>query len=205
MHRLTAPGGRKTDPWTLSYPNPEGQAATTRLTTCVECINSIIDEQLLDEDKIGLLAFSHRVHNELELRAKAGNEQTIKDAVSGLRTRGRTAFYKAIKVAVEQMQARGAEEPKWIVALTDGRDTDSHKGDLDTAVRALEDTAELNLALITLGNDVDMAAINRMREAAQNGAHPNMGIHVEANNLQAVKRAFGEIAKEMAAPTSGAV
>ena len=51
---------KKRDPgFMIDYPSPEGQKATTRLTTCVDCIRGIIADQLEDDDRIGLISFSH--------------------------------------------------------------------------------------------------------------------------------------------------
>ena len=100
---------------------------------------------------------------------------------------------------------RKPEEAKWIVALTDGADTDSAETDMSQALRGLEDSQELNPALITLGTEIDQGAINELQTAAQQGSYPCVGMHVEATDLNAVKKAFEDIAKEMVAPSSGAV
>ena len=119
-----------------------------------------------------------------------------------------TAFYKGVREAIEDMRRRPADESKWIVALTDGKDTDSDRSDRNAAANSLLVTPELNLALITLGEEANQPAnkqgLDELIHAAQNGSHPNVGMLVPATDLEAVKAAFEQIAAEMVAPSGGA-
>lgn len=73
-----------------------GLPVTTRLTTSTDCINSIIDNQLKDEDQVGLISFATDIKTELALTEKKGKAATLHGAVNRLKTRGKTMCYGAI-------------------------------------------------------------------------------------------------------------
>lgn len=105
--------------------------------------------------------------------------------------------------ACETLRAHRNDGPKWVVALTDGADTNSKPNDITKAEAVLRDTPNLNLALITLGDEVDMAVVNRLKNAAIGGSEPNTGLHMAADNLETVIKAFEAVAETMVS-TAGA-
>jgi len=205
LHRMTVPPGSDSSKTSTSYPSLAGQSATTRLTTCIECIKDIAKGTLEADDNIGLISFADDVRIDLDLtrRGNPGDPSytEIVGKVEGLRTRGRTAFYNAVKTACAKI--KGRTEDRWVIALTDGADTNSAVGAVPEAERILKETPGLNLALITLGGEVDQEKINKLKAAAEAGG--NNGMHVQADDLHAVRAAFENIANEMITPMVGAM
>ena len=126
----------------------------------------------------------------------------------------RTHFYSAVKRAVELLKGPDHEsECKWIVALTDGADTcdaELRERDKEAAMAGLRDTDDLNLAVITLGEEVNrpehLTGIEHLvASATKGGREPDAGIRVGANDLQQVEEAFRKIAEQMVAPSGGAM
>ena len=86
--------------------------------------------------------------------------------VDALKTRGKTAYYKAILAAVQKIAMCPPDTPKWIIALTDGADTEGGEAEVKETIALLEKTPNLNLALITMGSDADAAVLARLADAA---------------------------------------
>lgn len=88
--------------------------------------------------------------------------------------------------------------------MTDGADTSSAPADLNEAVTVLQ-RSDINLAVITLGNEVDRGKVSKLIEATKQGAEPSEGMHISANDLDAVRQAFASIAETIAESSKGAV
>ena len=204
MHRgRTDVSGSNSQMYTLNYVDPLEVRSQTRLQTSIECINTIIQQQLKDEDLIGLMTFATDVRTEFEPIVKQRNERMMLEKVAAMRTRGKTACYSAIRQAAQKLKVMPADTSKWVVALTDGKDTNSSPNDVSQAAELFKRTEGLNFALISLGNEVNTATINQMVSAANDGE--NTGMLVSAQNMEDVKKAFDEIADAIMAPTAGAM
>ena len=189
---------------TINYQNPLTVHAQTRLQTSIDCIKNIIKDELNDDDKIGLMTFATDVRTEFEPMAKGQSLGHMLGQVDRMKTRGKTACYKAIRQAAEKLKNRpnAAEESKWVVVLTDGKDTSSDASDVPAAVELFKNTDDLNFALISLGNEVDVSTVNRIVSGAQQ--RDNTGMLVSANSMDDVRKAFADIAETMLAPSAGA-
>ena len=110
----------------------------------------------------------------------------------------------AIRQAAVKLKNRpnAADESKWVVALTDGKDTSSQSSDVPRAAELFKNTEGLNFALISIGNEVDVSTVTRIVNGAQQGE--NTGMLVSANSMDDVKQAFADIAETMLAPSAGA-
>ena len=139
---------------------------------------------------------------EFALTPKEDNEAMMSSKVREMRTRGRTACYKAIHEAAAQLKVLSEDTSKWVVALTDGKDTESADSDVTRASELFKGTEGLNFALISLGNEVDRNKVDRMVNAAKQGG--NTGMLVPAQDMAQVKQAFEEIASAIMAPAVGA-
>ena len=204
MHEgRTDQAGSNSRRFQLDYVDPLRVRSQTRLQTATECISTIIREQLKDEDQIGLMTFATDVVTDFQPMVKRGNEAFMVNKVNSMRTRGRTACYSAIRQAAERLRTMDPDISKWVVALTDGKDTDSNSGDVSQAAQLFKTTENLNFAMISLGNEVDVPKVNQMVTAAEQGS--NKGMLVPAHNMNDVKQAFEDIAKSMTAPTAGAM
>ena len=92
-------------------------------------------------DRAGLISFADDVRTEFPLSEvgdgmHSAQRKPMIAKVAGMRTRGMTAFYAAVKTGALTLSAQLKTEPytpKWLVALTDGADMDS-KSKLEDAV-----------------------------------------------------------------------
>ena len=120
------------------------------------------------------------------------------NSVNNMRCRGLTAFYEAVAVGAARLNKELAGEPdtpKWLVALTDGADNKSSAGAAKRAIELLSSTPNLNLALITVGTDMDMKVTKKFLNAAEKAGNTSM--LVKASNQQQISEAFATVAQAM--------
>lgn len=103
-------------------------------------------------------------------------------------------------------KASWPQVPKWVVALTDGRDTSSRGGDFDKAVETLRVTNQLNLALITVGQEANersvVSQLQQLVDAAKSlsaNGEAGQGMRINAGNLEEIEKAFAKVAEVMVA------
>ena len=98
---------------------------------------------------------------------------------------------------------------RWLVVLTDGKDTTSKEGDQNTATANFL-KEEVNLALITLGEEYEKDVVEQWKDAIKKRIAPNDVsdgfIHVKAdpNDTIAIKEAFEQVFEKISEATSGA-
>ena len=208
MHRgCTDQANHNSHHFHVDYVDPLSVQKQTRLQTTIDCICSIIKDQLKDEDQVGLMTFATDVQTDVPLTQKQGREAELLQKVKAMRTRGKTKFYGAVSEAANALAGKDPNIPKWIVALTDGKDTESEKPGcpnyLQQAADAFGSTTNLNFALISLGDEVERHKVNKIVEGCQR--KDNKGMVVNANSIDEVKTAFEQIAEEIAVPSGGAM
>ena len=146
---------------------------------------------------MGLITFADDVREEFKLdTVKPG----MVDKVKGLRTRGMTAFYSAVLKGALDLEEQLAAEPtlpKWLVALTDGADNKSNRNDRLEIPKVLKRIPGINLALITVGNDVDIKTCNTFLEAVTDAGGTAM--LVKATDAASIAAAFQNVAEAMSA------
>ena len=173
-----------------------------RLPTCRTSLRNILTNHVEDADRVGLISFADDVRLEFAL-TKAGPvsgkmRQKMINTVLTLRTRGMTAFYQACFRGAQSLAASLRDEPttpKWLVALTDGADNKSDRSSADECVRIIKSTPSLNVALITVGDDIDMRVCRRFLDAATEAG--NTGLLVKANNQKEIAEAFETVSAAM--------
>jgi len=202
MHRgRTDQSDSKSHNFFLDYRDPLQVAAPTRLQTTIDCICDIVQNQLRKEDQIGLMTFATDVRTDVPMTEKEGNERSLLDKVRKMRTRGKTKFYGAVREATEKLKTLDGKTPKWIVALTDGKDTSSDPSDVRLAAENFRATSNLNFALVSFGNEVDLGQVNQMIQGAK--AAGSEGMLVSANSISDVQKAFERIGEAITMPTGG--
>ena len=87
--------------------------------------------------------------------------------------------------------------PKWLVALTDGADNKSMAAHRNKIPDVLASIPNLNLALITVGNDVDLRTCQTFLDAVTNAGNTSM--LVKANDAASIMAAFENVAEAMSA------
>jgi len=182
---------------------PETTSHESRLSTCKKCIESIVQDNCDEQrDSVGLVSFANTARWDSDIVALGGtNREAVLEKIHRLRTRGRTAYYKAILSGLKKLKNRARDEAKWLIALTDGADTEGGPQEIAECINLLEKTPNLNLALITLGSEADQSVLRRLQEAAkvekQDNDGDSLGILLRADNLDQVREAFQSIAAEM--------
>jgi len=173
-----------------------------RLPTCKQSLTTILTEHIGPADRAGLLTFADDVQQTFPLTLggppDGPDRKSMLGAVQGLRTRGMTAFYSAVAEGASKLASEMEKEPnvaKWLVALTDGADNRSTPGAPKRAVDVLSSTPGLNLALITVGDDIDMRVCKRFLDAASGAG--NQSMLVKASNQKEISEAFAAVAAAM--------
>jgi len=202
MHQgCTDQAGAVSAKFTMMYRDPLQVSSNTRLHTATKCICGIIQDHLKGHDEVGLTTFATDVKTDIRLQQKAGQEDQMLRMVKNMRTRGKTQCYGAIRMAAEQLQAGAPSDvPKWVVALTDGKDTESRSDDVRGAARLFKEAKDLNFAMISLGSEVDVNAVRSIQQGAIDGG--NKGLLVSAQSMKEVEEAFGNIADELMKPAA---
>ena len=130
--------------------------------------------------------------------AVANTKKEMITKVKALRARGMTAFYSAVYQAVTKLQTELAAQPntpKWLVALTDGADNKSTPGDAQRAADIIRRTPNLNVAIITIGDDIDKQVVQTFLDAAK--SQKAAAMLVQAKDQSEIAKAFATVAKAM--------
>ena len=157
------------------------------------------------------ITFADDVKTDISLR-KAGPypgkvRGDMLTTVNALRTRGMTAFYDACcegARALQLVQGRidcpvpglSVKNPRWLVALTDGADNRSSRESIAECIKTIKNTPNLNVALITVGNEIDLRVCQQFLDAAIDAG--NIGLMIQANNVEEISNAFAVVAQAMA-------
>lgn len=178
--------------------------ADSRLPTCKKSLSAILTENVDGADRVGLVTFADNVSVDLRLQVagveNSASRKAMLKTVNSLRTRGMTAFYSAVhRGAMELAKELSAEPrtPKWLIALTDGADNRSQPGHAAQAVKVISETPNLNVALITVGDGIDMKVCQTFLDAATNAG--NISMLVRASNQQEISKAFETVSAAMGA------
>lgn len=196
---------RVSGPCTLNYTIASGEL---KLKTCKDSIKVIIQKNVASDDRVGLVSFADDVRTDITIGEKASiGESQVLSTLSSLETRGATAFYSAVleglNLLVRDTDPDSMDRQKWCVALTDGTDNKSKGSDIDEALTLLARTPNLNLALITIGDDYDKSAFERYKSASK-AAPGDQRLHMKASDTDSISKAFKDIARQMVS-TAGAV
>jgi len=198
--------GRKAENKSIQFVlDASGSMAGSNLETCKDAIKSIVQKNTKTTDFVGFLAFAHYSKVIFPLMLKGDQEPMMIEKVSEVKTFGRTAFYDAVKEGVDFLKNMegGADSTKWLVALTDGADTDSQKDGSrygsDAGRLACEElrSSDINIAIITVGSlpHETIRVVNNYIEACQ--ATGGLGLHIVAHDREAISKAFDNIAAMM--------
>uniref|UniRef100_A0A7S3F2N0 VWFA domain-containing protein n=1 Tax=Haptolina ericina TaxID=156174 RepID=A0A7S3F2N0_9EUKA len=184
-----------------TFRHPPQNPATTRLSTCQESINGIIENNLDDMDIVGLLSFAGDVRPEIPLAVR--NVERMKEDVGRMYTRGKTAFFSAVAEActhVKEFQPTSDDiAARWLIVLTDGKDTDSADSDAGKAEACFQ-RENVNLALITLGDDYEKDIVQRWKAVIHRRNDQGfIHVKVDPNNMLAIKRAFENVFEQITA------
>jgi len=163
---------------------------------------SILSSHLDPDDRAGLITFADDVRTDFPLTVTGPQggpaSKHMMNIVTQMRTRGRTKFYAAVLAGANELARTLHAEPdtpKWLVALTDGADNLSSVQDWKSACEVLGSVPKLNLALISVGDDVDLKVCNHFLEATTKAG--NTAMLVKASDQAEIAKAFESVAEAM--------
>ena len=137
----------------LDYSESMGKGA--RIQYAIRNFAKIFDKYIKDNDKICFIRFNLNCEIVFALTHKKTNTlQLRKHIENSLNPAGKTAFYDALNVAINQFTVYNEYETqekrrKWIVSLTDGEDNSSLLS-LKTIKNKLK-TSDINLIIVGMG------------------------------------------------------
>lgn len=185
--------------YSMDFGNP---GADSLLKTCKTSLASILMEHVQIRDRAGLVTFADDVKVDIPLQLAGGEDsperKLMLDKVKSLRTRGMTAFYEAVAKGAELLQTQLADEPmtpKWLVALTDGADNRSSRDAASRACATIASTPNLNVAIITVGDSIDMKVTKTFLRAAEGAG--NQAMLVQAKDGDEIAKAFKAVSAAM--------
>ena len=105
-------------------------------------------------DQIMLIHFDSKVHSDVELQTKSGNEVAIESKIASLsRPNGSTALYDAIMFGIHALNRAVNNADDWVIVLTDGADTAStNKFEFTKSAIA---KSSIGLIIIGVGEDLE--------------------------------------------------
>jgi len=127
-----------------------------------------------DMERVGLISFSSRVHEDVALAELKTNRARLSSAIDGLSAGGNTALLDAVNLAYKRLQAlNDRERINAIVVMTDGQENNSTIG-LSELVRTIElgntQGPPVVIFCIAYGKDADMRTLQRIAGAAKGQA-----------------------------------
>jgi Mg-chelatase subunit ChlD len=131
------------------------------ISQCKTSIKDIINTYLTPHDGISLLTFNNVTRTVFENKNKGQNLDHIMSSIDTIDATGGTAFYDALKLAIEK---NTIGDKKWIVSLTDGDDNKS-RSDHNTIVKLIEKNP-VNLIIITVGSLQNKDIIQKICDTA---------------------------------------
>jgi len=182
----------------------------SRLPTCKRSLQMILKEHCAPHDHVGLVSFADDVRTEFELKERGQNDgkslADMSSRVASLRTRGMTAFYDAVAAGAEALHrasAKGDSNSKWLIALTDGADNKSKHSSIHEAIALLGSISDINLALITVGSDINLNVCRQFLGAVE--AVGGTAMLVQASNQNDIAMAFQTVSEAMGAGVAEAL
>jgi len=129
----------------------------TRFEICVKSIRQILQNQVRDIDRVGVMTFGSTVTEIFPPMQKGPHRQQIEASVAGLRldNRGGTCFYDAVVKCLRLLGQTDASGGRWLICLTDGDDLGStrsnDRGQQVTSTLQAGGFTNLNMVMITVG------------------------------------------------------
>lgn len=161
-----------------------GSMACGRLDQCKTSLQEIINKYMYTHDTLSLITFNRTIKKRINMtKINDAEKENCIEIIKSLLADGSTAFYDALYDSVHDLKnLDGSGSNNWIIALTDGEDTDSiRKPD---AVAKIVKESGVNLIIITVGNLTNYHDINSIVKSA------TKGLCIEAIDTTSIANAF---------------
>lgn len=163
------------------------------LRQCKESIIDILNNYVADNDNISMLIFNDVVTTLFDNKTKHDDIENMKLQIGKLKASGKTAFYDALRNAIDKISLNNDNNSKWVIALTDGADTDSKLENKPNQLAKLLNKININLIIITVGKLDNKKEIQYLCDCAKN---KGKGVLIEIeNNPDGIQSAFKKVAR----------
>lgn len=167
-----------------------GSMAGGFIETCRKSMTEIVTQHMGPSDTVSLYTFNTSVNKVFFKKSIETDINSIQHNINhNTRAGGTTAFYKAVRMAINDMNSDGMENSsQWIVALTDGADNQSRPITCNDVALDVKNN-DINLIVITVGSISTINDILKLTDASEKG------MHIEAaGGADAISEAFGKAA-----------
>lgn len=178
---------------------------TTRLAHCKANMLMVFEEHVGEEDYVSFVEFNNRVITRNPMAKKKDIKTSLRQNIQRAEANGGTAFFDSMVESVENLAAFGGQNPgcsAYILALTDGSDQHSRRGNERTVLESLRANPSVTPLIIGAGsglNDVDVQKMRLMAgEAPRDGAVGGMYISA-SDDPDRLREAFETAAAQMTA------
>ncbi|MHA1518629.1 MAG: cache domain-containing protein [Promethearchaeota archaeon] len=194
-----------------------GSMIGQRIQAAVQGALEIYDNQINPQDEVAIIVFHSQSEVILHPTQKGGNEDRIRNVIRNIRaTRYQTAFFDAVGDSFDLINRRISDEQKWIIALTDGMDNQSHSFSLfDRKYKGwfnfmnqdqriglgeyiTENLMSMNLIIIGIGNELIPIEPKLGEICTRNDQGRYIPVHDLYNTKTAIRNAFGEVSDLLA-------
>jgi len=174
--------GAKSIMFLLDY---SGSMSGSRIKAAVSSMLMIFDEYTHENDEIACVTFAFKPETIFSFQTKSTAQRN--QLAQLVNPSGGTAFYDAISSAINMFakSSRKANQ-QWLVALTDGEDTNSRKT-VDQVVSELKVSSVTGCCVVGLGNSLDTSSLNKL-----SGSTPQ-GMFVHARSTAELSAAFKKV------------
>jgi len=151
-----------------------GSMQGQKLADARQALQVFLSEIRGDMERVGLISFSSRVHEDVALAELKTNRGTLSSAIDGLASGGNTALLDAVNLAYKRLQAlNDRERINAIVVMTDGQENNSAIG-LSELIRSIQagntQGPPIVIFCIAYGKDADMRTLERIAGATNGQA-----------------------------------
>jgi len=125
-----------------------GSMRGERMQKAKENLLKIFDFHIEDEDRVAMIVFNHEVRTVYELQDVASRRSWIRTQTEkACEAGGMTAFYDALITSTNIIAKGPAGRQKWIIALTDGEDQNSHHS-REATLKHLQSAGDVDVVMI---------------------------------------------------------
>jgi len=180
-------------------------AETSRLAKCVKNMLMVFDEHIAEDDYVSYVEFNNRVHTRNRMAQKRTVAKAVRANILKAEANGGTAFFDSMVEAIQNLAEFQRQHPDfsaYILALTDGSDQHSQRGNEHSVLSSLQAHSKVTPLIIGAGNGLNDSDVRKMRllvgEAPMNPTVGGMYISA-SDDPDKLREAFQTAAAQMTA------
>jgi len=197
--------------WSSSMWERDCGTDLTRFQTCMESVIQVFNDQVDDEDLVGVVGFGAYVETVCAPTQKRQSGDQILAKLKEMQPhfwQMGTHFFDGVEQSLSLLRLTAPGAPRWLVCLTDGDDLgsrwDNKAGEQVTKQLKEKLVDDLNMVMITVGQlDKDnVKVIDHWAELVTEAG--GIGLHVSQSDAAGIAAAFEVVAEYLAAEVGGA-